>query len=239
VTSPDIGVCPIGDNPDPAATKVAALAPQRFVAGGADMNTPVPEPLRRFIWDIQSMVELAVSEREVLVFGGDLMARLVAADGWLPDVFARPSEDHCRHYLIYGDGLERFSVASTVLCGNQAMLIRGDGVWDILGVLRGAVSVGRLLWEPGREPQPNGDAQLVEAGAVEVAPAVSGEAVELANAMSGDVSIVIHVYGGDIGRLARYPLEAGGTALGLASGYANAEDAPAYDIASIQADIRD
>jgi hypothetical protein len=34
---------------------VAALAPQRFVAGGAAMNSPVPEALRRFIWDIQSM----------------------------------------------------------------------------------------------------------------------------------------------------------------------------------------
>ena len=31
----------------------------------------------------------------------------------------------------------------------------------------------------------------------------------------------------------------GGTALGLASGYANTADAPAYDISSIQADIRD
>lgn len=210
-----------------------------MVLRGADMNRPVPEPLRRFIWDIQSMVELAETEREILLVGRDLTARLVAGDGWLPDAFAHPAEDQCRHYLIYGDGLERFSVASTVLSGNQAMLIRGDGVWEILGVLRGAVSIGRLLWESGREPQPNGDAQLLEAGAVEITPAVSGEAIELSNAMSGSVSIVIHVCGGDIAKIARYPLEAGGTALGLASGYANAEDSPAYDISSIQADIRD
>jgi 3-mercaptopropionate dioxygenase len=235
----DIGVCPIGDNRDSATVEVAAFAPRRIAVRGADMNTPVPEPLRRFIWDIQSMVELAETEREILLVGRDLMARLVAGDGWLPDTFAQPAEDHCRHYLVYGDGLERFSIASTVLSGNQAILIRGDGVWEILGVLRGAVSIGRLLWEPGREPQPNGDAQLVEAGAVEVTPAVSGEAVELSNAMSGSVSIVIHVCGGDIGKIARYPLEAGGAALGLASGYANAEDSPAYDISSIQADIRD
>jgi 3-mercaptopropionate dioxygenase len=218
---------------------LAAFAPQRFFVCGAAMNAPVPEPLRRFIWDIQSMVELAESEREILVVGRDLMARLVAADGWLPDAFARADEDHCRHYLIYGDALERFSVASTVLSGNQAMLIRGDGAWEILGVLHGAVSIGRLIWEPGREPQPNGDALLLEAGAIEVTPAVGGEAIELANAMSGNVSIVIHVCGGDIGKIARYPLEAGGTALGLASGYANAEDATAYDISSIQAEIRD
>ena len=216
-----------------------AFAPRRFAMCSAEMSGPVPEPLRRFIWDIQSMVELAESERELLMIGRDLMARLVAADGWLPDVFARTAEDHCRHYLIYGDALERFSVASTVLSGNQAMLMRGDGVWDIIGVLRGAISIGRLLWEPGREPQPNGDAQLLEAGAIEVIAGVSGEAVELSNAMAGDVSIGIYVCGGDIGKLARYPLEGGGTALGLASGYANAEDSPAYDIASIQADIRD
>ena len=205
---------------------------------GAEMNSPVPEPLRRFIWDIQSMVELAESERELLMIGRDLMARLVAVDGWLPEVFARAAEDHCRHYLIYGDTLERFSVASTVLCGNQAMLIRGDGVWDIIGVLRGAISIGRLLWEPGREPEPNGEAQLLEAGGVEVVAAVNGEAIELFNAMSGDVSIGSTSMAA---RSASSPVTRSRRRLGarLAAGYANAEHSPAYDIASIQADIRD
>jgi 3-mercaptopropionate dioxygenase len=150
VVAPDIGVCPIGDNRPPAEVELAAFAPRRIVVGGTDVNTPVPEPLRRFIWGIQSMVELAETEREILLVGRDLMARLVASVGWLPDAFAQPAEHHCRHYLIYGDALERFSVASTVLSGSQAMLIRGDGVWEILGVLLGgAVSIGRLLWESG------------------------------------------------------------------------------------------
>ena len=56
------------------------------------MKGPVPEPLKRFIWDIQSMVELAESEREILVIGRDLMARLVARDDWLPDAFALPAD---------------------------------------------------------------------------------------------------------------------------------------------------
>jgi predicted metal-dependent enzyme (double-stranded beta helix superfamily) len=203
------------------------------------MKGPVPEPLKRFIWDIQSMVELAESEREILVIGRDLMARLVARDDWLPDVFALPADAQCQHYLLYGDGLERFCVTSTVLRGSQAMLVRQDGVWEIFGLLRGAVNLKHLLWEPGTEPQPNGEARLVSPGAVELMPSVSGEAFELANGAGDTVSISIHVYGGETGKIARYPLEADGMALGLASGYANAEDAPAYDIHSIQTDIRD
>jgi hypothetical protein len=47
---------------------------------------PVPATLKRFIWDIQSLVELAESEREILIIGRDLMARLIENDDWLPAV---------------------------------------------------------------------------------------------------------------------------------------------------------
>jgi hypothetical protein len=132
VTGVDTGVCLIGDNPDPAIAETAA----RVVWRAADrvdaaMRDPAPAPLRRFIWDIQSMVELAESEREILVIGRDLMAQLVAGDDWLPLAFARPDDGGCRHYLLYGDGLDRFAVVSTVLQGAQAMLVRQDGVWEI------------------------------------------------------------------------------------------------------------
>ncbi len=116
----------------------------------SDMGVPVPAPLKRFIWDIQSMVELAESEREILVIGRDLMARLVASDDWLPVAFASPGATQCRPYLLYGDDLERFCVVSTVLDGAQAMLVCQHGVWEILGLLRGAMRRQRLRWEPGR-----------------------------------------------------------------------------------------
>ena len=101
---------------------------------------PVPAALRRFIWDIQSMVELAESEREILLIGRDLMARLIATDDWLPTAFAVPNPAGGQQFQIYRDGLERFSVVSTVLWGGAFVAISQPSVWEIAGVLRGAVT---------------------------------------------------------------------------------------------------
>jgi len=65
---------------------------------------PVPAALRRFIWDIQSMVELAETEREILLIGRDLMARLIATDDWLPTVYAVPNPAGGQQFQIYRDG---------------------------------------------------------------------------------------------------------------------------------------
>jgi predicted metal-dependent enzyme (double-stranded beta helix superfamily) len=203
------------------------------------MRAPLPAPLKRFIWDIQSMVELAENEREILVIGRDLMARLVASDDWLPAVFARPDERQGRPYLLYGDGLERFCVVSTVLEGAQAMLVCQQSVWEILGLLRGAMSRQRLRWEPDGPPRPNGDARLVDPGSVDVVSQTNDEAIQLSNAVAETVSIGIHVYGGDIGKITRHALNGDGKARALLSGYANPDDSPAYDIRSIQTEIRD
>jgi 3-mercaptopropionate dioxygenase len=205
----------------------------------SDMGVPVPAPLKRFIWDIQSMVELAESEREIFVIGRDLMARLVASDGWLPVAFASPGATQCRPYLLYGDDLERFCVVSTVLDGAQAMLVCQHGVWEILGLLRGAMRRQRLRWDPDGGPRPNGDAKLVEPGSVDVVSQENGEAIRLSNAAAETVSIGIHVYGGDIGKITRHALNGDGKARALLSGYANPDDSPAYDIRSIQTEIRD
>jgi predicted metal-dependent enzyme (double-stranded beta helix superfamily) len=205
----------------------------------SDMGVPVPAPLKRFIWDIQSMVELAESEREILLIGRDLMARLVASNDWLPAIFALPDERHGRPYLLYGDGLERFCVVGTVLEGSQAMLVCQHGVWEILGLLRGAMSRQRFLWEHDGAPRPNGDARLVEPGSVDVVSQMNGEAIQLSNVVAETVSIGIHVYGGNLGGITRYALGADGKARDLLSGYANSDDSPAYDIRSIQTEIRD
>src|SRR6266540_1488709 len=104
------------------------------------MTEPVHPTLKRFIWDIQSVVELAESEREILVIGRDLMARLVAVDDWLPAAFAASGDAQCRHYLLYFDGQERFSVVAAVYHGGQAAPVCQNDVWEIFGVLRGLVS---------------------------------------------------------------------------------------------------
>lgn len=184
----------------------------------------VPPSLKRFIWDIQSMVELADSEREILVIGRDLMARLVASDDWLPTVFAAPSPAGGRQFQLYSDGLERFSIVSTVLWGGAALSIAQPSVWEIIGVLRGAMTrQGRLL-------QP---------GSVDAHASASGDVSRLSNALGDQISIGIHVYGGEIGRLSRRSLAPDGRMDEPPLGYANAESAPPYDIWSIQTEIED
>ena len=112
---------------------------------------PVPPALRRFIWDIQSMVELAESEREILLIGRDLMARLITTDDWLPTVFAVPNPAGGQQFQIYRDGLDRFSVVSTILWGGACVTISQPSVWEIAGVLRGAVNRQQLDGSPTKQ----------------------------------------------------------------------------------------
>jgi 3-mercaptopropionate dioxygenase len=198
------------------------------------MSLSVPEPLKRFIWDIQSMVELTESEREILFIGRDLMGRLVATDDWLPEAFARSDQRRSQQYLLFHDTLERFCVTSTVLGEGQSLLVRQDKVWEIFGVLRG--SAARSPWR--ETTASTADAKLYERASVEVNASKNGGAFQLGNAGPA-VAIVIHAYGGEIGAISRHALGDGG-AVGEAIGqYANPEDAPAYDIFSIQTEIKD
>ncbi len=201
-------------------------------------RAPVPAALRRFIWDIQSIVELAESEREILLIGRDLMARLITTDDWLPTVFAVPNPAGGLQFQIYRDGLERFSVVSTILRGGAILAISQPSVWEIMGVLRGAVTRQQLDGFPTKRAQA-GASRLLQASTAEARPSGSGEASELCNALDDRTSIVIHVYGGDIGRMSRRSGATGGSMDAQPLGYANAENAPPYDIFSIQSEIRD
>lgn len=203
------------------------------------MAEPVHPSLKRFIWDIQSVVELAESEREILVIGRDLMARLVAADDWLPAAFAVPEEAGCRHYLLYGDGQERFSVVAAVYSPGQAAAICRNDVWEITGVLRGAVSREHFSWRPGRAPHSAGRVERLSPGAVSVVSAKDAGAAQSGNALADAVSISIHVHGGEAGQIARHAIDPDGEARAFVSAYANPEDSPAYDIWSIQTKIDD
>jgi predicted metal-dependent enzyme (double-stranded beta helix superfamily) len=194
-------------------------------------TAPIPAALKRFIWDMQSMVELAESEREILVVGRDLMARLLSNDDCLPAAFSAPSPGAGRQFQIYSDGMARFCVVSTILAGGAALSISQPGIWEIMGVIRGAID---------RAPS---DAQnlrgALRAGAVETAPSESGGAFRLSNAAGDEVSIAIHVYGGEIGNLLRRRIELDGAIDARPLDYDNDESAAPYDIFSIQTKITD
>jgi 3-mercaptopropionate dioxygenase len=213
------------------------------------VTEPVPPSLKRFIWDIQSIVELAESDREIFVIGRDLMARLVASDDWLPKNFATPTphlppqagEGRVRawQFHLYADAMERFCVVSTVLAGGQPLPICQEPVWEIMGVLRGAVGRQRFALPAGAPPAAKGAAKLLKPSSVETFSPKSGEAVQLVNALDDGDSISIHVYGGDIGKLPRRAVAADGSISEFSNGYANAVDWPPYDILSIQTRIED
>jgi 3-mercaptopropionate dioxygenase len=207
--------------------------------GAMTARGPVPDSLKRFIWDIQSMVELADSEREILVIGRDLMTRLVANDDWLPTAFAIPDPTRCQQFQLYHDDLERFAVVSTILADGQILPIMHDPVWEIVGVLRGSVERKRFSLPAAGAPEPKGASIVMQRGAVDTASAASGDAVQLGNALADSVSLLIHVYGGEIGSLMRRTCMPGGEIGEGNAAYANGEDGPPYDILSIQTRIAD
>jgi len=200
---------------------------------------PVPDPLKRFIWDIQSMVELADSEREILMIGRDLMRRLVASNGWLPQAFARPDPQHCQQYQLYHDDLERFAVVSTIFSGGQSSPIIQDQVWEITGILHGALERTGFAVSPEGKPEPKGAPGIMQSGMVDVRTSKGTDAFLLRNALDTESAISIHVYGGEISQIARRIFAAGGEIIEAPAVYANAPDAPPYDILSIQTRIVD
>lgn len=184
------------------------------------------------------MVELAESEREVLLIGRDLMARLFTTDDWLPTVFAVPNPAGGEQFQIYRDVLDRFSLVSTILSGGACVTIFQPSVWEIAGVLRGAVNRQQPEASSTKSAQA-GVSRLLHAPAVEARASGSGEVVELCNALHDRTSIVIHVYGGDIGAITRRTGASRESMDAQPLGYANAENAPPYDIFSIQNELRD
>jgi 3-mercaptopropionate dioxygenase len=208
-------------------------------ATATQVAAPVPDALRRFIWDIQSMVELADSEREILLIGRDLMSRLVATDTWLPTVFAKPDPTRCQQFQLYRDDQERFSVVATILAGAQIFPIMQDNVWEIMGVLRGAIERTLFAVPEAGSPEPKRAPGIIAAGTVATMSTQGGEAVRLRNAQPDGVSIAIHVYGGEPGALTRRAFMDDGTVIEGSVDYANADDAPPYDILSIQTRIVD
>jgi predicted metal-dependent enzyme (double-stranded beta helix superfamily) len=185
------------------------------------------------------MVELAESEREILVIGRDLMTRLVTADDWLPEAFSPASSNQVQDHLLYQDGEERFSVVASIFSGGQATPIRREPVWEIVGVLRGSLTRQRFGIEAGKPPAPKTEAVKLLPGAIDIYATKSGDALQMTNALADGISISVHAYGGELGKLPRQTFDANGAARDCVAAYANGEDAPAYDIWSIQTEILD
>lgn len=155
-----------------------------------------------------------------------LLADLVRHDDWLPDRFARPSDEAYRQYLLYRDPQGRFSVVSFVWQPGQTTPVHDHTVWGLVGVMRGAERCeeyarpadGGAVRKCGEHPLP--------AGAIDrVSPRI-GDVHRVSNA--GAVTAVsIHVYGADIGATARHVYDpATGDVRDFVSGYSDGAGAP-------------
>lgn len=219
--------------PEAASTAPGTAAPETAEAA----PPPVPEALKRFLWDIQSMVELADSDREILLVGRDLMSRLIAADDWLPATFAAAAPGACRQYRLYRDDMERFCVVATVLGGGASLPVTEHATWEITGLLRGVAGRQRFALAAGALAQDEG--RPLARGEVLTCRADKAAGTRLFNAAADADAILIHVFGGDIGTLARRTIAADGSVGEAATSFANPPESPAYDILTIQTRIVD
>jgi len=195
----------------------------------------VPPSLRRFLWDIQSMVELTDSEREILLIGRDLMTRLLGSDDWLPAAFAKAQPGEGAQYQLFNDVLDRFTVVATLLSPGVSLLVDQSSQWEIAGGVLGAVS--RQGYDPSAPAK--SAARVLRPREVETRASRGAQSMILSNAAEGQVAIGLHVYGGDLKKLSRRSWSGEDAAESAPLGYANDEGAPPYDIFSIQSEIAD
>ena len=72
------------------------------------------DSLRNFVEKLCQVIESNPTEKMILTEVKDLMGDLVCTDDWLPVHYSIAHSDYYQQYLLYCDGLERFSIVSFV-----------------------------------------------------------------------------------------------------------------------------
>ena len=176
---------------------------------------------RCFVQDMTRLIERSGGDEPALLDEGRaLVARLVSADDWLPDLFAAPDPASYRQYLLWCDPLERFSVVSFVWGPGQETPVHDHTVWGLIGMLRGSEIAAGFVHDRGRLRR-TGEERLTPGMVGAVSPRI-GDIHAVSNALSDRSSISIHVYGANIGAVARHVFDAAtGAPKPFVSGYSN------------------
>lgn len=184
------------------------------------MNT---QRFRDFVADFTRLVERSGhDEPAMLAEGGELLARLVSEDDWLPEAAAQPHPQFYQQHLIHCDPLERFSVVSFVWGPGQKTPVHDHTVWGLIGMLRGAEVCRRFEHRGTGQAMISGDTERLVPGQVDRVSPTVGDVHEVANAYDDRVSISIHVYGANIGAVARHVFDpATGAIKNFVSGYSS------------------
>jgi predicted metal-dependent enzyme (double-stranded beta helix superfamily) len=193
------------------------------------MNAPVSlvvpkldiAPLRRFVTRFAAILDSGAGQSAIVEHGGNLLARLVSQDDWLPDEFAQPHPERYQQYLLHCDSAERFSVVSFVWGPGQATPIHDHRVWGLVGVLRGAEKVQSYRRRSDGSLVQQGATEELWPGDVDPIDPQAGDIHRVANAFADRTSISIHVYGANIGAVERATYRDNGEERPFISGYAN------------------
>jgi predicted metal-dependent enzyme (double-stranded beta helix superfamily) len=182
---------------------------------------PAPRKLRDFVVDFTRLIDRNLDEPATVAEGSQLVARLVAEDDWLPEIYARPDPNYYQQYLLHADPLERLSIVSFVWGPGQRTPIHDHTVWGIVGLLRGAeTSIGYVQKPAGGFE--SGPEERLERGQVAVVSPAIGDIHVISNAYDDRPSISIHVYGGNIGAIRRSVFDPhSGAKKPFISGYSN------------------
>lgn len=178
-------------------------------------------PLRRFVRAMTELVGGTAEEAVVLARGRELLAELIADDGWLADDYATARSDRYAQYLLHCDPLERFSMVSFVWGPGQRTPVHNHTVWGLVGQLRGTEQSEEYRLRDG-VPAAVGRSHVLTRGGIDAVSPTIGDWHRVTNTSDG-VSISIHVYGGNVGTLHRSKFdETAGRCVDFVSGYDNA-----------------
>jgi 3-mercaptopropionate dioxygenase len=182
---------------------------------------PATRKLRDFVVDFTRLIDRNLDEPANIAEGSQLVARLVAEDDWLPEIYARPDPTYYQQYLLHADPLERLSIVSFVWGPGQRTPIHDHTVWGIVGILRGAETSIGYVQKPGGGFEAGSKERLERGQVAAVSPAI-GDIHVIANACDDRPSISIHVYGGNIGAIQRSVFDPhSGAKKAFISGYSN------------------
>ena len=200
-----------------------------FVQDEYCVNAPV---VRSFIERVLEMMA-AEQRRERLVEDiRPAFARLLAAEGWLPDEFARPYEASkmgggIGSYLLYRHG-GSLSLSTLVVPAGAATPVHDHLAWGLVGLYRGEQDeeVYRRLdsgQTPGKTVLELVERRHLKPGEFYTLLPPEGD-IHRVQTISATPSISIHLLGNDLGCIWRHAYEPDVSAVrAFRSGYANVE----------------
>lgn len=186
-----------------------------------------PPRFKSFVEQMTAVIERCGGDEPALLDAAEpLLQQLVSHDDWLPDAYARPSDESYRQYLLYRDPRNRFSVVSFVWQPGQQTPVHDHTVWGLVGVMRGMERCEEFTPPATGAPARKCGEHPLPAGAVDRVSPTIGDVHRVSNA--GDrTAVSIHVYGADIGTTSRHVFDtATGAVKTFVSGYSNGALAP-------------